>query len=288
MTTRPMTRRELDERYARGEIDEKQYGRLLLETAADEYDKTAGDSHDEQAAWVRRSETPSAGPGRALGGSPTTSAAPRMIALLAAAMAILVAGAVVFFATARQAAAPTAVPVAPNELAPAPTPVEPAKAPEAASAGDAVPAGEPAAPQTSAARELDRLARPAGNSPPEAPPTASVELPLALEASPPARSKPLIALDRNVIRRVVRERQGAIRTCYEQQLRSHPGLSGRIDVEFAIEQTGEVGSCQTVRDTLSTSAVADCVCAQIRRWRFPPHEAERPVTVTYPFTFSAR
>jgi hypothetical protein len=58
MPNRPPTRQELDERYRRGEISEKDYGRALLELAASGDATPASDGADEPLPNVRRSFAP--------------------------------------------------------------------------------------------------------------------------------------------------------------------------------------------------------------------------------------
>lgn len=93
------------------------------------------------------------------------------------------------------------------------------------------------------------------------------------------------ALSREVIRRVVTQHRGRIRSCYEAALRTHPSLAGRVTVRFQIAETGSVTSADVVDNTTGDSNVASCIAAVARRISFPAGDA--PTTVSYPFTLQA-
>jgi len=92
-------------------------------------------------------------------------------------------------------------------------------------------------------------------------------------------------LDNNVINRVVRRNMGSIRRVYERSLRSNPNMSGRVNLRFTIGENGRVISAN-VRGSASAE-VRNGIQRVARRWRFPARPGGGPVTVTYPFVFSA-
>ncbi len=93
-------------------------------------------------------------------------------------------------------------------------------------------------------------------------------------------------VDQAALGAFVRARMGAIKACYEGQLKRNPGLRGRIRVRFTILETGGLSEVEAAEDSVGASEVAACVVATLRSWRTPFHPTA-PVTVEYPFVFSA-
>jgi hypothetical protein len=93
-------------------------------------------------------------------------------------------------------------------------------------------------------------------------------------------------LDPTVIQRIVRQNSGRFVGCYQDGLRSNPGLEGRVAVAFVI---GRDGSVTTAHDTagsdMPSSDVKACVVRSFHSLSFP-EPVGGIVTVTYPFTFS--
>jgi hypothetical protein len=91
------------------------------------------------------------------------------------------------------------------------------------------------------------------------------------------------ALDKEIVRRIVRLHLNEVRYCYEQDLVRHPGLAGRLVVQFAIAGTGQVISSVVQSTTLGSPGVGACVTQAVRRWPFPKPEGGGLVLVSYPF-----
>jgi len=90
-------------------------------------------------------------------------------------------------------------------------------------------------------------------------------------------------LETDAVRRVVGRRVRELVGCYERELESNPGLKGRIDVRFTIDQAGRVKSVSLTQNT-TNKAVGDCVTRRIRRYRFPSPEGG-DATFEYPLFF---
>jgi outer membrane biosynthesis protein TonB len=84
----------------------------------------------------------------------------------------------------------------------------------------------------------------------------------------------------------VRARMGAIKACYENQLKRNPGLKGRIRVRFTILETGGLTDIVAADNTVGSAEVAACIVGTMRTWR-TPFRPSGTVTVEYPFVFSA-
>ncbi len=94
-------------------------------------------------------------------------------------------------------------------------------------------------------------------------------------------------LSRAEIDKVVRRRQGLIRTCYQRQLNRTRGLEGKIVVSFRIGGDGRVKSARVHRgkSSLKNPDVWDCITNKIRGLRFPK-KGGSGAFVNYPFLFS--
>ena len=96
------------------------------------------------------------------------------------------------------------------------------------------------------------------------------------------------SLDKEIIRRVVRQHRREVRYCYEKQLVKNPDLSGKISVNFMIGSTGAVKSAVVKGSTMASDEVGSCVAKKVRRWKFPEPKGGGVVVVTYPFVFSTK
>lgn len=95
-------------------------------------------------------------------------------------------------------------------------------------------------------------------------------------------------IDREAIRRVIRENIRAIRTCYERELQRKPDLYGKIVLGWHIEEKGRVTKTWTVSNTMGSDEVAQCILARLKTWTFPEPPGDQVASVTYPFVFSSQ
>ncbi len=87
------------------------------------------------------------------------------------------------------------------------------------------------------------------------------------------------------IEAVVKQRAGAIRACYEQELQLREGLAGKVAVRWTINAEGKVESASVTNSTIGSSKVESCIMTVIRRMRFAAPEGGICV-VQWPFVFS--
>ena len=90
----------------------------------------------------------------------------------------------------------------------------------------------------------------------------------------------------DVISRIVRQRAGAMRACYEAGLARDPTLAGRLAVRFVIDRTGSVSAASLEGSSLADAQVNACIVREFRGLSFPTPEGG-VITVTYPLTFSS-
>jgi TonB family protein len=94
------------------------------------------------------------------------------------------------------------------------------------------------------------------------------------------------ALDKEIIRRIVRRHLNEVKYCYDQALARQPKLEGRVVAKFTISGTGQVLASFIQSTTLGSPAVELCVANAIKRWEFPAPRGGGFAMVSYPFTFS--
>lgn len=93
------------------------------------------------------------------------------------------------------------------------------------------------------------------------------------------------SLDSAAIAKVVRRRIKSLQDCYERELKRDPALSGKIEIEFTIGESGRVDEARVSNNGMGSKAVGSCIVSRVRRWRFPTPDGGS-VTVNYPFIFT--
>ncbi len=100
----------------------------------------------------------------------------------------------------------------------------------------------------------------------------------------PGETSVVGALDKDIIRRVVRRHMNRLRYCYERRLATTPALQGKVVVRFVISTTGAVSSAQDAGSTLADESVKACVLRTYQSMQFPAPKGGI-VVVTYPIVF---
>lgn len=95
-------------------------------------------------------------------------------------------------------------------------------------------------------------------------------------------------IDREAIRRVIRENIRAIRTCYERELQRKPDLYGKVVLGWHIEEKGRVTKTWVVSNSLGSDEVAQCILSRLKTWTFPEPPGDQVAQVSYPFVFSSQ
>jgi hypothetical protein len=93
------------------------------------------------------------------------------------------------------------------------------------------------------------------------------------------------ALDKEIIRRIVRAHMNEVKYCYDQELVRNKDLAGRVSVQFVISGIGQVISSFVQSTTMNNVRVESCVVGAIKRWSFPKPEGGGIAIVSYPFNF---
>ena len=94
-------------------------------------------------------------------------------------------------------------------------------------------------------------------------------------------------LPKEVIKKYIATKMGAIKACYQKALQSNPDLAGKVKVAFLIQPNGAVGAARIDDSGLNNSSVEECILANIKSWKFPPASGGGSTKVVYPFVFAS-
>ncbi len=95
-------------------------------------------------------------------------------------------------------------------------------------------------------------------------------------------------IDKEGIRRVVRQNQREVQACYEKALNQDPGLNGKILLEWEIGERGRVGSVRVLSSSVSNKIVEQCMMTALKRWTFPEPPPDQTAVVAFPFVFMSQ
>lgn len=89
----------------------------------------------------------------------------------------------------------------------------------------------------------------------------------------------------SLIAHTLRKREGRFLRCYANRLRTHPGLTGRMTLDFVVERSGLVDTATVGGDTTGDATLQACMIRTVRGLRFAPR-TER-TAYAYPLYLSA-
>jgi predicted component of type VI protein secretion system len=95
-------------------------------------------------------------------------------------------------------------------------------------------------------------------------------------------------MDKEAIRRVIREHIREIKNCYDRELQRSPDLFGKLVLEWDIEEEGRVSRVAVKSNALGNESVANCITSRLRTWKFPDPPKDQVGRVIYPFVFSSQ
>lgn len=88
-------------------------------------------------------------------------------------------------------------------------------------------------------------------------------------------------LDKEGVRRVIREHLPQISACYEPELKKHPNLKGKLIARFMIAEDGKVASVDMADSKLPNAKVVECAGKVFETMVFPRPAAGMQL-ITYP------
>lgn len=96
-------------------------------------------------------------------------------------------------------------------------------------------------------------------------------------------------IDREAVRRAVRNSLNFFKACYEREYKKNTRLEGKVVIAWEIHEGGKARNARVVRDksTIGNRAVEECVRARMLEIRFPePPPGTVAEVAGYPFVFS--
>jgi hypothetical protein len=95
-------------------------------------------------------------------------------------------------------------------------------------------------------------------------------------------------VDVEAYRRTVKKNISSIRTCYSRELANDPKLSGKLVIDWKVDDKGIATEAipNAQKTTLKNNAVASCVVDKIITMKFPHAALGQSVSISYPFTFT--
>jgi TonB family protein len=92
--------------------------------------------------------------------------------------------------------------------------------------------------------------------------------------------------DASLVVAMIKKRIGAIRACYEKELKRNPTLAGKVTIEFTIQPQGNVTGVKVAQNTTGDDNVGTCVKNAVGGFRFSPGPEGGSVSFSYPFVFA--
>ncbi len=115
--------------------------------------------------------------------------------------------------------------------------------------------------------------------------TTSIEV--KTDGGPKPDAKGEVGRRREDIQALVVAHRDEARKCYDDGLKSHPGIEGDLDVKWVIDPKGVVGdiSVDDAKSTIHETSVGDCIVAIIKKIKFAESDKGFETRTHYPFNF---
>lgn len=94
-------------------------------------------------------------------------------------------------------------------------------------------------------------------------------------------------LSPDIIKKVMADKSGAIKACYQRELQKNPDLSGSLKVAFLIGADGKVAGVKVESSSFDGGPVESCITDNIKSWRFPQAKNGGVTKVNKTFTFKS-
>ena len=95
-------------------------------------------------------------------------------------------------------------------------------------------------------------------------------------------------IDRDAVRRVIKNNIRSFRHCYSRELRSKSKLFGRVSLEWYIVERGKAKNVKVHKTTMKNKRMMNCLKKKMAGLQFPEPPPNTKVKVIYPFVFSSR
>jgi TonB family protein len=88
--------------------------------------------------------------------------------------------------------------------------------------------------------------------------------------------------EKQAVANILKGRQTAYKSCYEQRLRVRPDLQGKVTIEVEISPAGTVANCSVTENATGDEDLVKCICERVRTWRFPAPKSGQATTYSFP------
>lgn len=114
---------------------------------------------------------------------------------------------------------------------------------------------------------------------------AAAKKPVTQKSTKP-KAEPLTGtISKSDLRKVFNAHAGAMRKCYERELKRDPRLQGKVKLQVLIRSNGQVGKADVQPVSLQNNQVSNCMERQARTMKFPqPDGGAARVSMPYTFT----
>jgi TonB family protein len=84
---------------------------------------------------------------------------------------------------------------------------------------------------------------------------------------------------------IITEETQKLKNVYEEALKRHPGLSGKLNVRFVIQPNGKVKNVSSTLCSVPDTVFVNELLRYISLWQFPNIQDTANIEVVYPFVF---
>ena len=95
-------------------------------------------------------------------------------------------------------------------------------------------------------------------------------------------------IDKEAIRRVIRENRKLFQYCYDQALRRNSDAYGKVEIQWDIEERGRATNTIVKSNSTGDASFGRCMADKIRGLIFPEPPADQVARVIFPFVFTAQ
>lgn len=96
------------------------------------------------------------------------------------------------------------------------------------------------------------------------------------------------SIDREAIRRVIRENLKQFEYCYNQALRKNSEAYGKVQIKWHIEEHGRATHAEVKSNTIGDKGMGQCLARVISGLTFPEPPPDQIAEVVYPFVFRSQ
>lgn len=88
-------------------------------------------------------------------------------------------------------------------------------------------------------------------------------------------------IDLKTVSQMLALHRRSIESCFSRALRAGQKPSGKLEVDIAVQTTGDVSDADIKTREFSGTELGRCVASAVRRWKFPPIEEAKRMTVPF-------